>query len=391
MLVSDVCFRSLEDVVRAMPEWVKLDVAIEVMAEVLSDQRRAIANEEKKEKPDREKLERLKAEKRKLLQERQAMYSGNREVIHKILTVYGNKVRKKYTGVERVDSCMDPLSEEEHNEILERLKQEVEEFTAPAKHPAAVILGGQPGAGKGGLIALAENGFSGHSFVVINGDEFRKEHPMSKEILLKQEEDYARLTDPDVRRWTRDVFKYAIQTKRNLVFEGTMRTDGPICNTLQRLKQQGYRVIVRVMAVHACVSLLGTYERHEEQKQIFGYGRPVAKASHDAAYRGMLKTVERIEKEKLFDVLEVYNRDKHLLYENRVIGRACQKPPKAVEAIIGEREKKWTADQLRRFIQAWDQVLDKMVFRCADLREIGSARQHRDFIIKRKGGSPYAH
>lgn len=71
VLVSDVCFRSLEDVVRAMPEWVKLDVAIEVMAEVLSDQRRAIANEEKKEKPDREKLERLKAEKRKLLQERQ--------------------------------------------------------------------------------------------------------------------------------------------------------------------------------------------------------------------------------------------------------------------------------------------------------------------------------
>ena len=99
----------------------------------------------------------------------------------------------------------------------------------------------------------------------------------------------------------------------------------------------------------------------------------MAKASHDAAYRGMLKTVERIEKEKLFDVLEVYNRDKHLLYENRVMAGACQKPPKAVAGHHREREKKWTADQLRRFIQAWDQVLDKMVFRCADLREIGSA------------------
>lgn len=41
---------------------------------------------------------------------------------------------------------MDPrtyqLSDEEHNEIAERLKNELSEFTAPVKNPVAVILGG---------------------------------------------------------------------------------------------------------------------------------------------------------------------------------------------------------------------------------------------------------
>ena len=213
---------------------------------------------------------------------------------------------------------------------------------------------------------------------------------MSKEILLKQEEDYARLTDPDVRRWTRDVFEYAIRTKRNLVFEGTMRTDGPIRNTLQRLKQQGYRVIVRVMAVHACVSLLGTYERHEEQKQIFGYGRPVAKASHDAAYRGMLKTVERIEKEKLFDVLEVYNRDKHLLYENPTLAVHVKNLRKRLKPSSGAGEKMDSGSTPPIHSSLGRSVGQNGLPVC---RPAGNrlARQHRDFIIKRKGGSPYAH
>ena len=94
--MSQVRFSSLEEVVQTMPEWVKLDVAIEIMAEVISDQSRAIASEEKKEKKDLGKLKQLKEEKRKLLKERQAMYSGNREVIHKILIEYGKKVRVKY-------------------------------------------------------------------------------------------------------------------------------------------------------------------------------------------------------------------------------------------------------------------------------------------------------
>ncbi|WP_124726876.1 hypothetical protein [Staphylospora marina] len=96
--MSDNSSRSMEDIVNAMPEWVKMDVAIEIMAEVLSDQRRAIAEEENKELPDPEKLKRLKDEKRELLKERQAMYTGDKEVIHKILIKYGEKVREKYTG-----------------------------------------------------------------------------------------------------------------------------------------------------------------------------------------------------------------------------------------------------------------------------------------------------
>ncbi|WP_124726877.1 zeta toxin family protein [Staphylospora marina] len=269
---------------------------------------------------------------------------------------------------------MDPLayklSDEEHQEVFERLKNELFAFTTSVEKPTAVILGGQPGAGKGGLIALSAREFPDSNFVVINGDEFRKEHPKSEEIFKKHEQDYAKLTDPDVREWTKKLFDLAIQTKRNLIFEGTMRTDGPIRNTLRNLKQQGYHVVVRVMAVNEKISLLGTHERYEEQKQIFGHGRSVPKEAHDAAYDGMLRTIERIEKEKLFDLLQVYNRDKTLLYENRVLGNEWKHPPKVVEAIQKERNKEWTPEQVEQYIKAWNRVMDKMVLRNADPQEI---------------------
>jgi hypothetical protein len=65
---------------------------------VLADKRREIEREEQKAEPDFQKLNQLEEEKRNLLKERQEMYLGNNEVIHKILTQYGEKVRKKYMG-----------------------------------------------------------------------------------------------------------------------------------------------------------------------------------------------------------------------------------------------------------------------------------------------------
>jgi hypothetical protein len=88
----------MENIVNSIPEWVRKDIAIEVIAEVLADKSREIEREEQKENPDLNKLQQLEEEERNLLKERQEMYFGNTEVIRKILIEYGEKVRKKYVG-----------------------------------------------------------------------------------------------------------------------------------------------------------------------------------------------------------------------------------------------------------------------------------------------------
>ncbi len=261
------------------------------------------------------------------------------------------------------------LSLEEHERIFKDLVSELESSTKSVDQPEIVILGGQPGCGKGGLIQLSSGDFKNGNAVVINGDEYRKEHPQSNEILKKHEADYAKLTDPDVREWTSKLFAHAINTRRNIIFEGTMRTDA-ICNTIKRLMNDGYKVTVRVMATNEKESLLGIYERYEAQKAQFGYGRITPQQSHNDAYKGMLSTVEKIENEKLFHTLQVYNRKKDLLYENVIVNDKYSRTPDVVNHIKIERNKKWSVEKISSYKKSWQSVLKLMENREAPNSEI---------------------
>ena len=120
------------------------------------------------------------------------------------------------------------LSQTEHHLIFEYLKQEMFEETTAVENPTAIIFGGQPGAGKASMVELSSQRFLDRNCYIINGDELRKEHPLHQEIFHRFEQDYARLTDPDVRVWTKNPLELAIETKRNIIFEGTMRLAEPI-------------------------------------------------------------------------------------------------------------------------------------------------------------------
>lgn len=87
---------SMKEIVESIPEGVKKDIAIEVMAEMLADQRRLIREEESKTNPDLHQLQQLYIEKRRLLKERKEMYFGNKVILEKILVQYGEKVHQKY-------------------------------------------------------------------------------------------------------------------------------------------------------------------------------------------------------------------------------------------------------------------------------------------------------
>jgi predicted ABC-type ATPase len=242
-----------------------------------------------------------------------------------------------------------------HDTIFKFISKKIFENKFPVQNPTIVILGGQPAAGKSDLIKLSEKEFTNNNVVKINGDEFRKFHPNSKEILKNHDKDYAKLTEPDVRTWTKDLFDKAIDKKYNIIFEGTMRTD-QICDTIKNLKDKGFNVIVRALAVNELNSRAAIYQRYINQIQQFGGGRFTERASHDAAYSGMLNTLQRIENERKYDKLEIYKRNGDLVY-NSVEGDS---KTGVVDSIIKTRNEPWSLDKYKKFLEGCDDIIGAM-------------------------------
>ena len=212
------------------------------------------------------------------------------------------------------------LNKETHDIIYKMLENEIFSGKKKSNIPKAVVLGGQPGAGKSILIDIAKKEFLDNNVVIINGDELRRVHPDSKKILKEHEKEYAFYTDADVRVWTSDLFKKAIKDKYNIIFEGTMRTNA-ICNTLRELKDNGFFVEIKVLSVNGIDSIISTMERYENQKKFEGHGRVTPSESHKNAYYRMLDTLETIEKQKCFDTLEVLTRDCDIIYYNDLVNK----------------------------------------------------------------------
>ena len=200
------------------------------------------------------------------------------------------------------------LSEEEHNKIYKEIEKEVFVNSTPQDEPIAIIVGGQPGCGKGGVIAYTKNQVeaNGKCIILITTDEYKPYHPNAIEIARKYPTEYVEIVEQDAGPWTGSIMKKAIDDKHNFIFEGTLKNDR-ILDRIQELKQNGFNVTVGVLAVPRLESLLTVHERYEKQMEVLTYGRLISIEHHNKAYDGIPAVVDKIEKSGLCTV-EVYLR-----------------------------------------------------------------------------------
>ena len=200
------------------------------------------------------------------------------------------------------------LPEEEHNKIYKEIEKEVFVNSTPQDEPIAIIVGGQPGCGKGGVIAYTKNQVeaNGKCIILITTDEYKPYHPNAIEIARKYPTEYVEIVEQDAGPWTGSIMKKAIDDKHNFIFEGTLKNDR-ILDRIQELKQNGFNVTVRVLAVPRLESLLTVHERYEKQMEVLTYGRLISIEHHNKAYDGIPAVVDKIEKSGLCTV-EVYLR-----------------------------------------------------------------------------------
>jgi len=121
------------------------------------------------------------------------------------------------------------VDDEKLDEIVDLLYNKMVDGKTSQENPIAIIVAGQPGAGKSGLIdktfAEIENS------IVLDVDDFRYFHPDIKEILKKYPNDLATFTITFVNRIFKKILARLIENKYNLIMQKTLRDDEVIYDT----------------------------------------------------------------------------------------------------------------------------------------------------------------
>ena len=131
----------------------------------------------------------------------------------------------------------------------------------------------------------------------------------------------------------------------------TMRDPKGILTLAAKLREHGYTVEARVIAVNPEVSINRARLRFEEQVAARGVGRFVNQAQHDVAYKGLADSVSALESARAVDAIRVYNASQREIYANQLVRGSWQQEPGAQQALTEDRVRTWTHAEYRTEIQ----------------------------------------
>jgi Zeta toxin len=270
------------------------------------------------------------------------------------------------------------LTEAQHQEIFEkRIAPLVLGGLTADPAPVAIVFGGQPGAGKSPAIdAAARAHASPHGIVQVLGDDLRAFHPKYAALMAADDRTAAAYTDRDAGAWVAKLIGAAQARRLNLIVEGTMRRPEVVENTLQALRDAGYRTEARVLAVPPELSWLGVLQRYEAQREDRGYGRMTLRAAHDAAVEGLPRSVESIESKGLADRLLVLRRGDQVLHENQWQSHAqgWSNPTQGAQLVVRELTRPLSLQERQDYLAGLEAVAaqQRPSERGASTREPGS-------------------
>lgn len=251
------------------------------------------------------------------------------------------------------------LSEKEHDELYDMIKRIWTADKFPVKNPIAVIIGGQTGAGKSGIISYSQKMFEDGNVVVINSDEIKPFHPKSEEIAKNYPELYTKITDQESNTWTSELFEETREEGYNIIFEGTMKNNRVADDAIENLIKRGYTVVVRGLAVCDLESRLSILERYEAQVATKGWGRLVVTEHHNQTYNGMPNTISYIEDTGKYDILEIFKRGETPDMPELIYGTINEQSNEKIKKSVENKNKKFvsTIDEKYGYNSGKDAVL----------------------------------
>jgi hypothetical protein len=248
------------------------------------------------------------------------------------------------------------LSDSENQRIFDaRIKPRLFAGVQSSARPVAIIFGGQPGSGKSAALDLAADDLAQLGGAVqIIGDDLRVFHPDNARLMRDDDKIAAFYTGPDSGRWVEKAIAYAKEQRFNLIIEGTMRDSNVVAVTMTGLRDAGYEIDARALAVAFRLSEQGIYQRYENQKADKGEGRMTTPQAHQAAYDGLPITLAMIESEKLADRIAIYRRGAVAIYENELRDGQWRREPQAAAILEAERIRPLTPAEAQAYREGFD-------------------------------------
>ncbi|UJB17269.1 MULTISPECIES: zeta toxin family protein [Lysobacter] len=199
------------------------------------------------------------------------------------------------------------------------------EATTQAK-PRAIILAGQPGAGKTGLVKEAMREFKGDA-VLVDPDELRKYVPNLKELQQAKPLGWSGDTLKDSSKWGNQLRDAIIKDSKNLVYDTTLSNGSGAVDLIKKLQKNGYEVEIRAVAAHRLESELGVDQRFTSSFIRSGFGRYVPEDVRSRSYEAIPGNLDRVHAETKTPI-RISTREGVEVYNSRV---SSQLPGAALE------------------------------------------------------------
>lgn len=226
--------------------------------------------------------------------------------------------------------------------------------------PTALLLGGQPAAGKTPQLNEAARQLSRDgATMVINGDDLYSYHPKHDTLIATHGSPAAmEMMKGQAGKWVKLALEEAQRRKVNIVMETTMRQPEVVARSAADFRQNGYKVHARVLAVPPEESWVGNRFRYEQMQVLGTAARLTPRSIHDEAAKQLLTTVSALEKGRAVDSIDVVRRDprESAIYSNELQGGEWKRAPGAAQAVELERNRPWTEERVARYQTAWKTV-----------------------------------
>lgn len=240
---------------------------------------------------------------------------------------------------------------QDSEQVYTKIERHALDHTVAQEKPRAILLGGQPGSGKSELARMAQHELSQNGrAVVIDADKLRERNPVYQALSITDPKNAADLTHKEAAEWARRLTTAAVKGRRNLVIDGTMRDPKGVLTLAAKLREHGYTVEARVIAVSPEVSINRARLRFEEQMAARGVGRFVNQAQHDVAYKGLADSVSALESARAVDAIRVYDASQREIYANQLVRGSWQQEPGAQQALTEERTRTWSHAEHRNHV-----------------------------------------
>lgn len=214
------------------------------------------------------------------------------------------------------------------------------------ERPRAILLAGQPGAGKTRLSSMAVSLMDGNA-AFINADDYRRYHPNYRRLYAEYGSDSVGMTRAFSGTVTEALIQRLSDSRLNLVIEGTGRTVEVPRYTAKLLTAKGYAVELAVIAARPEVSLCSTLLRFYQMNEGGTIPRATAVPAHDEIVAALPGNLDALRGLECISRLRIWDRELAPVYDSS----ADVHSPST--ALLGYWERPWSASELE---DAWEQV-----------------------------------